>query len=210
MAVVIGRAIGSDWIDVIVKDFYFVVVQDDFLNQCIDHELRLLPDSMFKKFYDLFALDLILLFVLLSKNFIFNFCKLLFCLLYSGFGRWGENTLFYRLHNIVYDALRFFLLCKKNIQHGLAFIALFVYLHDGIGNQVDIFRRTDHLTSNLYDELFQIIFSVNTLIATAIFFSSAAFVVMTSGTISGGTCFSLNISPAVSADTFTCLRKWTI
>ena len=154
MAVVIGRAIGSDWIDVIVKDFYFVVVQDDFLNQCIDHELRFLPDSMFKKFYDLFALDLILLFVLFDKNFIFNLTKFLFCLLHSGLGCWGENTLFYRLHNIVYDALRFFLLCKKNIQHGLAFIALFVYLHDGVGNQVNIFRCANHLASNLYDELF--------------------------------------------------------
>ena len=36
MVVIIGRTIGSDWIDVIVIDFYFVVVQDDFLNQCID------------------------------------------------------------------------------------------------------------------------------------------------------------------------------
>ena len=70
MVVIIGRTIGSDWIDVIVIDFYFVVVQDDFLNQCIDHELRLLPNGMFEEFYDLFALDLILLFVLLSKNFI--------------------------------------------------------------------------------------------------------------------------------------------
>ena len=56
MVVIIGRTIGSDWIDVIVIDFYFVVVQDDFLNQCIDHELRLLPNGMFEEFYDLFEI----------------------------------------------------------------------------------------------------------------------------------------------------------
>lgn len=41
MVVIGGRTIGFDWIYVIVKDFYAVIIKDDFLNQRVDHELWL-------------------------------------------------------------------------------------------------------------------------------------------------------------------------